>query len=252
MQDGCFPDKNLLNSFEGISLSEMDEVKLMNRTDTKFVFSRKMVPELFTSLSPHYRILDVDGHRISRYKSLYFDTDNLKFYTDHHNGRLDRFKVRIRNYVESDLNFLEIKHKFKGRTDKKRIKLKQIENNLSEKSVNFIDEILGTQVSVHSVLWNYFGRITLVHKFEKERLTLDFGLAFEWQENSKTYSDIVISELKQEVFNRSSPFYALMKKSLMRPTGISKYCLGTIALNKNVKGNKFKSKVLLVNKLQNL
>lgn len=252
MQETYFPDTALLDKFQGITLSEMDEVKLMNRTDTKFVFSRKLIGELFSVLAPDYRILDVNGHRISRYKSLYFDTNDLKFYKDHHNGRLNRFKVRIRNYVESDLNYLEIKHKYKGRTDKRRIKLKKIEHELSQKSLNFIDEVLGSHMDVKSVMWNNFGRITLVNKYAKERLTMDFGLSFEWNEIIKSYSDVVICELKQEVFDRSSPFYRQMKKSLIRPKGISKYCLGTYSLNKSVKGNRFKSKALLVNKIQNL
>jgi hypothetical protein len=42
---------------------------------------------------------------------LYFDTDSKRFYHDHHNGKVKRTKIRMRNYVESNLTFLEIKKK---------------------------------------------------------------------------------------------------------------------------------------------
>lgn len=109
-----FPDIfDQLSSFHPITLAEMDSVKLMNRTDTKFVFERSLLPELMETLSKEYKVLNVNGNRISAYKTLYFDTPKFKFYMDHHNGRENRFKVRIRNYVESDLFFLEIKNKKK-------------------------------------------------------------------------------------------------------------------------------------------
>ena len=40
---------NLNKNFESITLSEMDNVKLMNRTDTKFAFSVKYLPEIFVT-----------------------------------------------------------------------------------------------------------------------------------------------------------------------------------------------------------
>ena len=107
-------DITILNDFDPITLSEMDSVKLMNRTDTKFVFKRTLLAELLPILKEQYRVLDIKGNLISSYKTLYYDTDNFQFFLDHHNGKGNRFKVRVRNYVESDLFFLEIKNKYKG------------------------------------------------------------------------------------------------------------------------------------------
>ena len=62
-----------------------------------------------------------DGKLIHDYKSLYYDTEDWKFYLDHHNGRVNRNKIRFREYVGSKLTFLEIKLKNnKGKTIKKR------------------------------------------------------------------------------------------------------------------------------------
>lgn len=245
-----FPDIfDQLSSFHPITLAEMDSVKLMNRTDTKFVFERSLLPELMEALSKEYKVLNVNGNRISAYKTLYFDTPKFKFYMDHHNGRENRFKVRIRNYVESDLFFLEIKNKKKGRTLKSRIRLDDFEMDLTNKSVNYVEEVVGSGTKVEAKLWNSFNRITLVQEKIKERLTLDLGLSFSWNEIEKRYDHIVIAELKQENVNRESLFYSLMKKHEIRPSGMSKYCVGVISLFAELKYNVFKEKLLLIEKL---
>ena len=88
--------RNLINDFDPITLNEMDEVKLMSRTDTKFAFSSSKLPELLCRMLPFYRILNINNTLIHDYKSLYFDTADNKFYLDHHNKRVNRNKIRYR------------------------------------------------------------------------------------------------------------------------------------------------------------
>ena len=95
--------------FDPITLKEMDGVKLMDRTDTKFTFNISNLPSILEAAKAHYRILDIEGNRISRYKTLYFDTDDFNLYNEHHCGKLNRYKIRHRTYVESNLGFLEVK-----------------------------------------------------------------------------------------------------------------------------------------------
>jgi hypothetical protein len=116
----------ILQTFEPITLLEMDRVKLMNRVDTKFAFSVNEFLKFLPELRENYRILEIEGTRTPFYESLYFDDQDFSFFKDHHNGRTNRFKVRFRKYVESNLTFLEIKHKLKGRTHKSRIKVDEI------------------------------------------------------------------------------------------------------------------------------
>ena len=238
-----------LKNFSPITLAEMDGVKLMNRTDTKFVFKRVLLSDFLNVLKDQYRVLSVNGNLISSYKTLYFDTADFDFFRDHHNGKGNRFKVRIRNYVESDLFFLEIKNKYKDRTAKSRITVPEFEIDLTSKSNNYIHEVIGEDTALYAKLWNGFSRITLVNNNEKERLTLDLGLNFEWDGVKKSYDHIVIAELKQENANRESLFYSLMKKNGIRPNGMSKYCVGAVALYPKQKYNNFKEKILLIDKL---
>ena len=238
--------ENITSSFTPINLSEMDEVKLMNRVDTKFAFSFLAFKTILENLKDDYKILEIENTRTPFYESLYFDEANFKFYRDHHNGRTDRYKVRFRNYVESNLFFLEIKHKVKGRTLKKRILVDSIPEVLSEVHLNFLRKNIHDKIQLEPKMWNSFHRITLVNNQLKERLTLDFQLTFKWKDTKKEFNNLVIAELKQEVVNQNSPFYLLMKKNVIRPYRLSKYCLGAIELYGVgvIKYNRFKEKLL--------
>ena len=112
----------IVADFLPITLNDMDEVKLMSRTDTKFVFQLSKLPKLLLQLQPFYNVLTINSKVIHNYKSLYYDTEERKFYIDHHNSRINRNKIRFREYVDSGLTFLEVKLKNnKGRTIKKRM-----------------------------------------------------------------------------------------------------------------------------------
>ena len=243
--------RSIVDNFSPISLGDMDNVKLMSRTDTKFAFKANKLPSLLQQLVPFYRILEINGEFIHDYKSRYFDTDNRKFYLDHHNGRVNRNKIRFREYVGSKLTFLEIKRKNnKGRTIKKRIKVAKISNQLSDKEKGYIDRVIGKAIKVEAKQWINFSRITFVHKTQKERLTMDINLTFKNSNEKGDMKHIVIAEVKQERMSRSSDFIRIAKEMHILPIRISKYCMSTLKLNPELKGNRFKEKVLFINKLK--
>ncbi|MES2799430.1 MAG: polyphosphate polymerase domain-containing protein [Bacteroidota bacterium] len=243
----------LLTEFEAISLDEMDDVKLMNRVDTKFAFSVQALLELLPALSANYRILEVEGTRTPFYESLYFDDANFTFFSEHHRNRGHRFKVRVRNYVESKLFFLEIKEKVKGRTLKKRIKIDGFPTALDATQSEYIHDLVDNAAQLKPVMWNSFHRLTLVNKLDKERLTLDFDLKFKWDETEYFLDKLVIAELKQENVHRDSAFYQLMKLNQIRAYRLSKYCLGMTELYgaSQLKFNRFKKKLLHLKKINN-
>ena len=117
-------EKNFMitDFFDPIQLEEMEKVKLMNRTDRKYWFHFDFLPELLQTIKHDYYILNIDGKNQLPYTTTYYDTTKNKMYASHHNGKLNRFKIRRRSYVASRISFLEIKFKSnKGRTIKKRI-----------------------------------------------------------------------------------------------------------------------------------
>jgi len=242
-----------LSRFEKITLSEMDNVKLMSRTDTKFAFNISILPKVLEKLSQFYRVMEIDGDRLHHYKSLYFDTEDRKFYTEHHNRRVNRNKIRFREYVGSDLTFLEIKLKNnKGKTIKKRIKVDSISEKITEKQQEYIDKIIGYTIKVNAKQWIKFSRVTFVHKIQKERLTMDVNLTFNTNEEKGDLKNIVIAEVKQERMSRSSDFMKIVKEMRILPFRLSKYCMSSLQLWPQLKQNRFKEKQRFVNKLQKL
>ena len=241
----------IISDFAPISLKEMDGVKLMSRMDTKFVFKIEKLPSLLEKMTPFYRVLEINGKFIHDYKSLYFDTNARKFYIDHHNSRVNRNKIRFREYVESGLTFLEVKIKNnKGRTIKKRMKVDAISKELSNKHKAYIEKIIGKVVDVNAKQWISFSRISFVHKQKKERLTIDIKLSFKDDEKEGNLNDIVIAEVKQERMSRSSDFIRIAKEMSILPIRLSKYCITTMELQPNIKQNRFKKKLLFINKLK--
>lgn len=244
--------KSEIEQFEPIFLREMADVNLMNRIDTKFAFRQKDLLRFLPILSQDYRSLKVEGTMLPHYESLYFDDNRFTFFRDHHNGKGDRFKVRIRKYVESNIHFLEIKHKKKGRTDKRRILTENFNELQNQKEQDFLHRQLIKFNQLKPTMWNSFQRITLVSKSSKERLTLDFNIQFHMGEIKSDFDNLVIAELKQNNVDRNSPFYRLMKKEGIRPYRLSKYCMGSIAIygQEYLKFNRFKKKLLFLNKLK--
>ena len=241
---------NNTTQFSPISLKNMDEVKLMNRSDTKFTFSVQKLPILLEKLVPFYDVLEINGKRLHSYKSLYFDTDDRKFYNDHHNRRVNRHKIRFREYEDSGLIFLEVKCKNnKGKTIKKRMKVNKIPNTLSNDHQRYVTNIMGYSLPVSSKQWINFNRVTLVHKKQKERLTIDVNLNYSDGIVNGDLSKVIIAEVKQERMSRSSDFIRIAKDLKIYPMRLSKYCITTMQMDDSVKKNRFKEKQLFINKI---
>ena len=236
---------DILQKFEPITLKEMDSVKLMDRTDTKFTFNHIQFEIILGNILEHYRVLEVDGKRISRYKTLYFDTNKYMLYTKHHNGELNRYKIRHRSYVESNIGFLEVKFKNnKGRTVKNRIKKLEVPTIWEGDTKIFLNKMLPFEPqTLVPVIWVNYSRLTLVNKTSAERLTIDLDLEFIKDTVTKKLNNLVIAEVKQEK-RKASPFLKIMRKYHIREGSISKYCLGIALTCNDVKKNNFKEKIL--------
>lgn len=243
-------DVNLqLNTFEPITLEEMDNVKLMNRVDVKYTFRDEQLPSFLDKLKEHYRVLEVNGCRSSRYESLYFDTPGFHLYHQHHSGRLNRYKIRVRKYVESNLHFFEIKFKNnKGRTLKNRIKQQQVIETIEGRAGEFLAEHsnLGSE-KLEPKLWVNYTRITLVHRTIAERVTLDLNLSFKTDEELHSIPHLVIAEVKQDKASTST-FVRLMRDNFIREGSISKYCFGVASMFRE-RINNFKTQLHLYKKI---
>ncbi len=238
----------------------MESVKLMNRIDTKYAIPVSLLPAFLEASMDDYYVQQIDGKRIATYDTMYYDTNNLDMYIRHHDRQLARQKIRVRQYVDSDLTFLEIKRKNnKGRTKKKRIEVPGF--GLEAQTVGHgkkdwtIEDFIAAKsryrwenISPH--LQTMFHRITLVNKGKTERLTIDFDLV--WTNvvtgEEKTYPELVIIELKRDG-NVPSHTTLVMHDLHVHPFKISKYCIGTALTTPHLKKNRFKAKIRKIEKL---
>ena len=83
--------EDISHSLQSITLAEMDSVALMNRTDTKFMLDRGSALDMLGEIAHGFRILEVNGVRLNRYETLYYDTEDLRFFRLHLNGKLNRY-----------------------------------------------------------------------------------------------------------------------------------------------------------------
>ncbi len=241
----------VLNSFEPISLEQMDNVTLMDRVDKKYIFSQPQLSFFLNGLKETYRVLEVFQYRSITYKSLYFDTPSFDFYQQHHSGKLNRFKIRYRNYAENNLSFFEIKLKSnKGRTVKSRIPIQTMEESICHNAKKFLESKTNLLAKdLHPALWITYKRITLVNRFSAERITIDTDISFENKEGIKNTLHLVVAEVKQEK-SGYSPFVKLMRSHCIREGFMSKYCLGLSCLMPLLKKNNFKRSLTKLHKLQ--
>ena len=241
-------DFRIFNFFDTIPLSYLeDNAQLLNRKEIKYIIPIGLLNSILNDCKNEYYLLKINDVSIFRYRTSYYDTSDLKLYFNHHNGKGNRFKIREREYVQSDLKYVEIKTKTnKNQTIKHR---KEIKDWLEAK--DFIqDHTKILESDLHQSLYSEYTRITLLHKEKKEKITLDFNLGFYEKQKSTQYNNIVIAEVKAEKI-MVIHFNEIMKKYKIRSGSLSKYCLGLVSLHPKLKKNNFKMMYSLIIKENN-
>ncbi len=244
----------LLDNMHPITLDEMSSIRLMNRIDTKFVASQRQLVELLHMVTDKYYVQEINGDRVSPYRTTYFDTPQYTQYMQHHNRHARRTKVRVRTYLSSgDLTFLEVKRKNNhARTKKKRIQVESLEQAAQTPgAAELVLDRTGIELStMHPIVQNEFNRITLVNFGKTERLTIDFNVRFHNFETTldRDTGNIVIIELKRDG-NIFSPIKDVLRDLHIHPTGFSKCCIGMAMTDPHLKQNNFKQKLRLLHKI---
>ena len=241
----------LLNDFQQVSLDELDKVKLLDRQDTKFVFNQIHFPLILEKIKPFYRILEINNDRVFTYDTTYFDTEDFLFYNQHHNENRKRFKVRFRQYSSNSKSFFEVKIKNnKNRTLKKRLLVDEMNECLGQQERDLVSEIIGLPPNQLTPKLNIqFSRITLADNSFNERLTIDTDLSIENGTSSRIFDQLVISEIKQKKYDPKSNFIQILRDLNILEMRFSKYCMGVLHVNKGIKYNRFKPKLLQINKI---
>lgn len=230
----------------------MDAVALMDRTDTKYLLTMDDALSVLERLSGHYQALTIGPKRVFPYRTVYFDTADKRLLNEHLRGKLNREKVRSREYVGTDSRFFELKLKTnKGRTVKSRMKKVAGMEAIQPEEATFLSSVSDIDATELSpVLEVNFERITLASTVTNERITFDLGLSFSAVEDKSSLGGLVVVEVKRDSKGTlRSPAMEALKDLSVRPISLSKYCIGMILLNQTPRYNRYKPKLLTLNKI---
>lgn len=243
----------ITEEFAKISLEDMGKVKLMNRTDTKFVTDFKRVRKLLERISDTYIIQEINGMCRMPYFTLYFDTPDTDMYYQHQRGKKMRQKLRIRLYEQAaEIPFLEIKNKDnRGYTKKTRVLMEEGESlalysDFLEKKCHYPHTNLIPQLE------NHFYRMTFVNQEMNERITIDTGLKVKSINTGEmvNLNHIGIIEWKRDGNIRSSKFESILRDLDIYRSGFSKYCMGMALTDDSLRQNRIKQKIRHIEKLR--
>ena len=246
--------ETLARTLPAISLEEMSGIRLMNRTDQKYVTNVATLKELLVLAQGSYFSQEIAGKRVSPYATTYWDdTVKRSMFRQHETGRKPRQKVRVRTYLNSNTTFLEIKKKDNhGKTAKSRIEVPSLQAVINEHAgADFVMQKTGMLLNdLAPAVGNRFNRITLVNYDKTERLTIDFGIHFYNYptEQRAAMDNIVVIELKRDG-RCPSPILPLLRQLRIKPAGFSKYCVGASVTDPGLRINRFKKRLVKINKV---
>ncbi len=233
-----------LMRFRSHSLTDQDQASLMNRMDVKFVMTVDTLTQCLQDVQSAYTALVVDDVHRFRYDSLYFDTPDRRFYLDHHNGRLQRWKVRIRHYRDTGGCFLEVKRKTNALRTVKTRQAIEPQSSLDVSGRHFVEEQLGHPATrMLPVLFVSYRRATLMTLDGRERITLDTQLSFCSPDRQARIElpELAVVEAKFGQKARVSPLLQGFRRQGVRPQSFSKYCIGSaLVYGRQLKTNRFK------------
>lgn len=236
-----------------ITLEEMSSIRLMNRTDQKYLTDLATLYRLLELARGSYFIQDINGLRICPYATTYWDDEQHSMFRCHQAGHRPRTKVRVRTYVNSGLSFLEVKQKDNhGKTAKTRISIPSINDVITGKiGHEFVHNTSGLSLQLlKPTVGNRFNRITLVNYAKTERLTIDFDLHFYNTETQaeQTMPNIAVIELKRDG-RVPSPILPILRELRIKPAGFSKYCIGAALTIDSLPVNRFKKRLIKIRKI---
>lgn len=245
--------QSLTLSFQPIQLKDAEMVAMLKRIDTKYIANEEILMSLLKYWKDDYYILEINGNRILDYRTVYFDTPDFKCYNDHHKGKSNRYKIRFRDYLKSELTFFEIKRKINGKETHKTRKKVEFNSVLMDDSLQDLMASEGIILpNLELKIINTFQRITMIRKDLSERLTIDNNISFTNTEGAEvSLPGITIIELKQEKADYSSKAMQTLKERGVRQANFSKYLTAVSLLENQVKYNNLKPLHLKLNQIKN-
>lgn len=198
--------------------------QLMRRVDSKYALPRAQLPTLLRSLSGGYDVLTAAGQYAASYATIYFDTEERRYLTDHLRGRRPRHKVRVRHYLDRRLSVLEVKTKTPGsRTEKLQRSRPFGGNGLTAEEHRWAEHHTGIHQPMRAHAWSACQRITLLRADAAGRMTIDVNVTLGTKTGARSLEGTALLEIKQESGRLDRQLAQTLREAHARPVGLSKY-----------------------------
>ena len=230
--------------FDAVSLADVERfAALGTRLDRKYVIPFDVAGQLLGEWGSTSGALEIEGRRTFRYLSVYFDTLDHRAYLTSAHRRRRQFKVRTRRYEDSDLSVLEVKTKLRrNETRKLRVPHSSAMDVLTSEGCAFVDNTLGETglgATLQPAVTVRYRRSTLVDLDIGWRCTIDREVRIVETDGEQVHlGDFVVVETKS--VRAATPVDHWLWTHGHRPVGISKFGLGTAALNPDLPNNKWR------------
>ena len=242
----------LLSRFSDAAPELLARRSLLRRTDSKFLIPQHQLGDLLVQVVDHYGILRAAGEQVADYRTLYFDTPELRCFHDHRRGRRARHKVRIRHYTDRKVSFLEIKTKRSAEiTSKKRRPKPHGQTVLDPDDLRFISDHCNVPPgALVPQIGTDFQRLTLVGLNVNERVTLDTELQLRDGDRVIDLRGICILEVKQSPFCMRTPMMRALRSHGLRPVSASKYCTGVVLNRQTIRFNRLQPALRAIERMR--
>ena len=224
-----------------VELGELDAVaRLLTRRDRKYIVPLADAERLVRTIAPAARALGVGDRRLFAYRSVYFDTPDLRSYLAAARRRPRRYKVRTRAYLDSGGRLLEIKHRDgAGRTVKDRIEHLAIDADaLDEEGIAFLRScpLIGPDaVALRPVLSTEYLRSTLLTA-RHERVTIDIAVRAR-SRDGRTAGLAGMAVIETKSLRAPTEADRILWRLGHRPVRVSKYCTSLAVLHPSLPSN---------------
>ena len=229
---------------DGLASVSLDQVlgaaTLLTRVDHKYVVPMAELTGIIDKLD--LPVLEIDGQRLFRYESVYFDTPDWVSYLAAARKRPGRLKVRTRTYLDSGTCMLEVKSKgYREQTVKDRIGYDLVDRAvLNARGLAFVAEHAATlaQHPLRAALTTSYRRASFADLAFGARVTIDTDLACADASGRRVgMPGYAIVETKSA--NGSCPTDRMLWGAGYRPDSISKFGFGVAALHPELPRNKW-------------
>jgi hypothetical protein len=224
---------------------------LQTRMDRKYLVPADVFARFAAMTTGRFSVLDIEGRRLFRYESVYFDTGSLTAYRQHAHGRRRRFKVRTRTYLDTSECAFEVKVRGgRGETIKERYLYDWADRaRLTEPARRIALQRLpelGTAGDLDAVITTAYRRATFLDPLTGSRLTCDVDMVF--SSHGALRGDGV--EVRRDgptgmvlVESKTVGVAALADRLLwqlgQRPVSLSKYCVGMALVRPDLPANRW-------------